>query len=232
MSFALPSLLRSLAAAGAAMTIAIAPVHAEAPPRVRGIVAAVDDTSVTVKQQDGSAIRLLTGPYTAYATVVPASLDEIKPGTFIGTAIKGLQDAWIAVEIVIVPDGMQAGRLGYAGWDSLPDTSGVQTSGVVATEMTNGTVSGLATGTHGLTNTAMTNGTVVSSANATAGRTLSLTLVGGREARIVVLPAAPVTRFEVASQAVVTVGSTVFIKTNSGNQAGLLAVGKGVTPPM
>ena len=43
---------------------------------------------------------------------------------------------------------------------------------------------------------------------------------------------APITRFEVADRSAVAIGSSVFIKTNPGNQAGLVTVGKGVTPPM
>jgi hypothetical protein len=50
--------------------------------------------------------------------------------------------------------------------------------------------------------------------------------------QITVPPTAPITRFEVAGRSAVAIGSTVFIKTNPGDQAGLVAVGKRVTPPM
>jgi hypothetical protein len=45
-------------------------------------------------------------------------------------------------------------------------------------------------------------------------------------------PNAPITRYVLADRSAVAVGSSVFIKTNSGDQAALVTVGKGVTPPM
>jgi hypothetical protein len=39
-------------------------------------------------------------------------------------------------------------------------------------------------------------------------------------------------RYVLADRSTAFIGSTVFIKTNPGDRAGLVTVGKGVTPPM
>jgi hypothetical protein len=204
----------------------------EAPARIRGTITAIDDGSITVKERDGRSFRLKTGPYTTYADVVPSSLDAIKVNDFIGTASKGPLNHWIAVEIVIIPESMRTGRKGYAAWDPLPDTSGVHTSGTTATSMTNGLVSSVSPATPKLTNTSMTNGTVVASNSGAVGRTLTVTYDGNKTSRIIVPSTAPIVRFVPSDRSAISVGSTIFVKTNPGSQAALIAVGKGVTPPM
>jgi hypothetical protein len=193
--------------------LAAFPAFAEAPSRVRGVVTAVDNGSITVEQRDGRTVTLKASAETAYAYVVPSSLDVIRVNDFVGTAVKGPPSAMVAVELVIIPEGMRAGRISYYGWDPLPDPDAKDTSGTTATRMTNGTVSAEKGGA--------------------AGLTLTVTYDGGSKSfRISVPPTAPITRFVVADRSAVAIGSSFFIKTNPGNQAGLVAVGKGVTPPM
>jgi hypothetical protein len=211
--------------------LAASPALAEALPRVRGVVTAADNGSITVKQRDGRMVTLKAGAETAYAYVVPSSLDAIRVNDFVGTAVKGPPSAMVAVELVIIPEGMRAGRISYYGWDPLPDPDAKDTSSTTATRMTNGSVSKVSPAS--LTNTSMTNGTVSAEKGGAAGLTLTVTYDGGSKSfRISVPPTAPITRFEVADRSAVAIGSSVFIKTNPGNQAGLIAVGKGVTPPM
>lgn len=211
--------------------LAAFPAFAEAPFRVRGVVTAVDNGSITVEQRDGRTVTLKVSAETAYAYVVPSSLDAIRVNDFVGTAVKGPPSAMVAVELVIIPEGMRAGRISYYGWDPLPDPDAKDTSGTTATRMTNGSVSKVSPAS--LTNTSMTNGTVSAEKGGAAGLTLTVTYDGGSKSfRISVPPTAPITRFVVADRSAVAIGSSVFIKTNPGNQAGLVAVGKGVTPPM
>jgi hypothetical protein len=213
--------------------LAAAPAFAEAPPRVRGVVNGVNNDSITVKERDGSIVTLKTGANTAYAFAVPSSLGAIKVNDFIGTAVKGPIKAMVAVELVIIPESMRAGRISYYGWDPLPDLTVRRTSDTTATGMTNGLVSKVSPAPRKLTNTSMTNGIVSAENSGAAGLTLKVSYDGGRESfRITVPPTAPITRFEVADRSAVAIGSSVFIKTSPGNQAGLVTVGKGVTPPM
>ena len=213
--------------------LAATPAFADAPPRVRGVAIGVDNDSITVKQRDGSTVTLKTGADTAYAYVVPSSLDAIKVDDFVGTAVKGPMTSMVAVELVIIPDSMRAGRISYYEWDPLPDPTVRQTSGTTATRMTNGLVSNVSPAPRTLTNTNMVNGIVSARNGDAAGRTLTVSYDGGAKSfRITVPPTAPITRFEVADRSAVAIGASVFIKTNSGNEAGLVTVGKGVTPPM
>jgi hypothetical protein len=224
---------RSLLLAAAVALLAATPAFAEAPPRVRGVAIGVNSDSITVKERDGSTVTVKTGVDTAYAYVVPSSLDAIKVNDFVGTAVKGPMKSMVAVELVIIPESMRAGRISYYGWDPLPDPAAGQTSDTTATSMTNGLVSNVAPAPRKLTNTNMTNGIVAAESGGAAGLTLTVSYDGGgKRFRITVPPTAPITRFEVADRSAVAIGSSVFIKTNPGNQAGLVTVGKGVTPPM
>jgi hypothetical protein len=225
--------LRLLMLSAAVALLAATPAFAEAPPRVRGVAIGVDNDSITVKERDGSTVTLKTGADTAYAYVVPSSLDAIKVNDFVGTAVKGPMKSMVAVELVIIPESMRAGRISYYGWDPLPDPAAGQTSDTTATNMTNGLVSNVSPALRKLTNTDMTNGIVSAENGGAAGLTLTVSYDGGGKSfRITVPPNAPITRIEVADRSAVAIGSSVFIKTNPGNQAGLVTVGKGVTPPM
>jgi hypothetical protein len=224
---------RLLLLTAAVALLAATPVFAEAPPRVRGVAIGVNNDSITVKERDGSTVTLTTGADTAYAYVVPSSLDAIKVNDFVGTAVKGPMKSMVAVELVIIPESMRAGRISYYAWDPLPDPAAGQTSSTTATDMTNGLVSNVSPAPGKLTNTSMTNGTVSAENGGAAGLTLTVSYDGGsKRFRITVPPNAPITRFEVADRSAVAIGSSVFIKMNPGNQAGLVTVGKGVTPPM
>jgi hypothetical protein len=219
--------------AAAVALLAASPAFAEAPPRVRGVVTAVDNGSITVKQWDGRMVTLITGADIAYAYVVPSSLDAIQVKDFVGTAVKGPPSSMVAVELVIIPESMRAGRISYYGWDPLPDPTARRTPGTTAISMTNGSVTKVSPAPPTFTNTSMTNGIVSAEKGGAAGLTLTVSYDGGSKSfRISVPPAAPITRFEVADRSAVAIGSSVFTKTNPGNQAGLVAVGRGVTPPM
>jgi hypothetical protein len=216
----------------AAAPLADAPAFGETPARVRGTITAIAEGTITVQERDGRSFTLKTGPDTIYADVVPSSLDAIKLKDYIGTAVKGPPNHWIAVEIVIVPKSMQAGRKGDYAWDPLPDTSGIHASGITATTMTNGFVSSVSRATSKLTNTSMTNGTIVASNSNAAGRALMVNLVGNKTARIVVSPTAPIVRFVPSDRSAISVGSINVVWTKPGSRAVLVAVGKGVSPPM
>jgi hypothetical protein len=222
-----------LVTTGAAALLTIAPAFGEAPARVRGTVTAIDDDSITVRERDGRTFRLKTGPYTTYADVVPSSLDAIKVNDFVGTAVKGPLSSMVAVELAIIPENMRAGRISLYGWDPLPDPTARHTSDTTATSMTNGLVSNVSPAPLKLTNTNMTNGIVSAEKGGTAGRTLTVTYDGGSKSfRITVPPNAPIVRYALADRSAVAIGSAVMIKTNPGDRAGLVTIGKGVTPPM
>ena len=128
----------------------------------------------------------------------------------------------VAVEVVLIPKSMRAGRIGYYAWDALPDT----------TVAMNSSVSGVSPGEPPLTKTSMSNGVVSVHESAAAGLALTITYDGDKILHIVVPPTAPIVRFVPADRSTVDIGAPVFIKTDPGSKAGLVAVGKGVVPPM
>jgi hypothetical protein len=196
-----------------AALLSIAPAFGEMPARVRGTITAIDEGSITVKERDGRIFALKTGGYTTYADVVPSSVSEIKVNDFVGSAVKGPPAAMVAVELAIVPESMRAGRIPYYGWDPLPDPTAQRTPATTATNMTNGLVSAVSP--------------------LDAGRVLTISYNGGsRSFRITVPPNAPIVRYVPAGRSALATGEVVMIKTNPGGRAGLVTIGKGVTPPM
>jgi len=227
-------LFRSIGAiTSLAIVVAAVPAFGDSlPARVRGTVTAVNEHQITVNEPDGRSLKLGTTAATSYADLVPSSLAEIKVNDYIGSAVKGTRDHLIAVEIALVPQAMRPGRIGYYPWDRLPDTSGMPASGVTDTTMTNGLVSEVSPNKGSVIRTEMTNGIVTARHDGENGRTLTVDLVDDGPAAILVSPTTPIVRFVPSNHASVTVGSTVVIWTQPGNLARLVAVGKGVHPPM
>ena len=220
-------------AVAAVALLAASPALAQSTPRVRGVVTGVNEDSITVKERDGGIVTLKTGADTSYAYVVPSSLDAIKVNDFVGSAVKGPLGSFVAVELAIIPENMRAGRISLYDWDPLPDPTARHTSKMTATSMTNGLVSNVSLGAQLLTNTDMTNGTVSAERASGSGVTLTVTYDGGSKSfRIAVPPNAPIVRYVLSDRSAIAVGSAVMIKTNPGDQAGLVTVGKGITPPM
>jgi hypothetical protein len=117
--------------------------------------------------------------------------------------------------------------------DPLPDPTAGQPSDTTATSMTNGLVSNVSPARPKLTNTNMTNGIVSAEKGDATGLTLTVTYDGGGKSfRITVPSNAPIVRYVLADRSAAAVGSAVMIKTNPGDQADLVTVGKGVMPPM
>ncbi len=228
MRFAPPLLgLALVALVGDAAAAAPAPTH-----NVRGTVASSNATSLTVTTA-GGPVKLALTVKTGFAGVVPATLADVKPGTFIGTANVPAGGSARALEVVVFPDAMRGTGEGDYPWD-LP------APGHGSSAMTNGTVSG---------NSAMTNGTVgggsmmgSSMTNATvskiaggAQRTVSLSYKGGTK-RVVIPAGVPVVRVVPGSKSLLGPGAHVFVipKGIAGKQfAALVIVGEhGVVPPM
>ena len=186
--------------------------HAAAPPeRLRGTIEAVEGGGFTLKTLDGKSQRVTLAPDAKVSWVVPAQLDQIKDGVFIGTATKG--EPPIALEVVLFPESMRGTGEGHYDWDMLPDHTG---SAAVKSTMTNGTVKASGTG---------------------AERTLTVDYGKGQSMKILVPPQAPVVTFEPADAAAIAAGAKAFVVAARGEDGTItarrVAVGKdGLTPPM
>ena len=226
----------TLRLAGAGLVTLAGITGASALERVRGTIDKADATSVTLKTEAGGTETIaLSGA--KVVSVVPSSLDQIKEGTFIGTATKG-ENPMTALEVVLFPDSMRGTAEGHYGWDAITDhTAGGGAK--VKSAMTNGTVKAETTGSAGApkVKSAMTNGTVKADKAAAGGeRTLTVTYDKDGSKQIVVPPSAPIVAFEPADTSALKPGAKVFavVEKDGGKADGkLVAVGKdGLTPPM
>src|SRR5215475_651183 len=120
-----------LAAAG--MMIALSPALARAADtklNVRGTITSLDGNNLEINGRDGPT-KVHLADNAQVTSVAKASLSDIKPGDFIGTAATPRTDGTLqAIEIHIFPESMRGTGEGSREWDLAPKSS-----------MTNGTVS-------------------------------------------------------------------------------------------
>ena len=133
--------LRSAIALAGGLAFAIAgSAFAADTTHIRGTVTAVDGSKVTIKTREGQDMSLMLGDQWKMAGIVPASLSDIKAGTFIGTANMVGPSGAKALEVVVFPEAMRGTGEGDYGWDLKPNSS-----------MTNATVSSQVEGVDGPT---------------------------------------------------------------------------------
>jgi hypothetical protein len=134
------SMLQRLTAAFAfAVICAALPAAAQETVRVRGTVERIDGAVYVVKTRDGSEVKLTVTDNPLYVVIVPATMADIKPGMFVGSA--GMMEAdgtQKAIEVHIFPESMRGTGEGHYDWDLLPKS-----------KMTNGNVEQAVTGVDG-----------------------------------------------------------------------------------
>jgi hypothetical protein len=98
--------------------------------RTRYNHARVDGNTLEINERDGTSAKVRLADNAKIASVAKASLSDIKPGSFIGTAATPKTDGTLqAIEIHIFPESMRGTGEGNRAWDLAPKSS-----------MTNGTV--------------------------------------------------------------------------------------------
>lgn len=218
---------------GAAAAAVLSPTWAaEAPVHVRGTIESVTASAITVKTADGDKTIALNAA-TKTVGVVPSSLDQIKPGTFIGTANVKRQGRATALEMVVFPDSMKGMGLGDYPWDLAPaGGSNMANGNVNASAMTNGTVTSRNHGGMAM-HSSMTNGTVKKASNS---RGMNLLVDYGKGKKTIHVPSdVPVVTFQPADRSALIKGAHVFVVAKPGTpmNAALVAVGiNGTVPPM
>jgi hypothetical protein len=107
---------------------------AQPPPRVRGVIQAVEGQTLIVATENEGVVRLMLTDMTGINGLEKRTLADIKDNTFIGaTAVKNRDGRWQATEVHIFPESMRGAGEGHYAWD-LPEstmTNGAAT-GVVA----------------------------------------------------------------------------------------------------
>ena len=206
---------------------------AQPPTRLRGVIEAVTPSSVTLQTSGGATETLELSSATRYTIVNKASLNQILPESYIGTAAKGSGANMIALEVVIFPPAMRGAGEGHYAWDPLPDVSAAKDT--VASSMTNGSVSSVMATPSGKVGSSMTNGSVQTVTALPGAKQISVVYQGGKQI-ILILPATPVVSVRPADRSALTPGAHAFAlgSADGGKISALyIAVGApGVTPPM
>ena len=131
-------ILPTLLAAALLPSLALAQGTQSTPRRIRGTITALDGTTLTVQSREGDALRIQLAPAYTVSAVIPATLADAKPGTYIGTAATGPKDRLRAAEVLIFPEAMRGSGEGHYPWDLMPEST-----------MTNATIESESAGTDG-----------------------------------------------------------------------------------
>jgi hypothetical protein len=211
----------------------VSAMAADQPVHVRGTVTDVTANGFTV-QTDAGMKTIIVAPDTRITGVVPSSIDQIQPGSFIGSANVPSGSTSRALEVVVFPPAMKGSGLGDYAWD-LPakgaSASAMTNGDVMGSAMTNGTVKKMKSGES--MPSAMTNGTVKTATG--SGDRMLVIDYGKGEKTIDVPTGTPVVTFQPAVRTDIVKGAHVFVAALPGNPATakLIAVGiNGTVPPM
>jgi hypothetical protein len=150
--------VRLISAAGIAVAIValfgmvrMSPAQADDTVRVRGTIASLEGSTLTVKTREGPNATLALKPGWKMTGVAAASLSDIKPGDFVGIAsLPTAAGGDGAIEVLIFPPAMKGTGEGSYPWDLKPKS-------------------------------AMTNGTVLNAVKDVDGRTLTISYKGGEK---------------------------------------------------
>jgi hypothetical protein len=146
-------------ALAAAFVFVVVPALAQNAPVVsaRATIETVsaDGASLGVKTRAGEERTIRISPKTRFALVIPATLADVKPGSFVGVAATpGEENELKAVEVHIFPEAMRGAGEGHRPFDLGPGSS-------------------------------MTNGNITARVDATSGPKLTVTYKGGEQAIVV-----------------------------------------------
>jgi hypothetical protein len=208
MNLKLPQALCGASAVAAFLAIAVlSPAQAAENVRVRGTIVGLDGSTLTVKTREGPNAVLMMKPGWKMAGVAKASVDDIKPGDFVGIAsLPTASGGDGAVEVLVFPPAMKGTGEGSYPWDLKPKSS-------------------------------MTNATVTNAVKGVDGRTLDLSYSGGKEKKIAIPDGVPIVTFGPATPADLKPGVAVFVPAQKGDDgtlgAGFVVVGNNcIDPPM
>ena len=154
--------------------------------RIRGNIVSMTPTNMVVKARSGEVVDLLMADNMRISEVYPIKLEDIKPGSFIGTAAMPQADGTQrAIAVSVFPEAARGTAEGHRPFDLLPQST-----------MTNATVDDVAVSG----NTA--------AGNTAAGRTLKLKYKDGE--KTVVVPAdAPIVTSRPADRSLLVAGASV-----------------------
>jgi hypothetical protein len=215
----------------------LAALAASPPMNVRGTIAQVDGNIIDLKEPGGGTAKIHLADNAKIVSVAKASLSDIKPGSFIGTAATPAADGKLqAIEVHIFPESMRGTGEGNRAWDLTPKSSMTNGTAAPKSSMTNGTAT---------PKSSMTNGTVAEKSNkveknkvnSVEGNDLTVNFNGGTKI-VTVTPDTKVVTLVPGDRSELKPNAKIFIpaatRTPDGTlEANRVTVGKdGIAPPM
>ena len=101
------------------------------PVRLRGSISAIDGKTVTIATREGTTQTVKLADNWTVNLVVPAKLEDIKAGTYVGIASLGSDADRTALEVLVFPEPMRGAGEGHYDWDLQPKS--MMTNATVAT---------------------------------------------------------------------------------------------------
>jgi hypothetical protein len=121
---------RTLAALSFALLGIALPASAQETVRIRGTIERIEGPIYVVKNRDGAEVKLTVTDNPLFVAIAPATMADIKPGMFVGSAGMMQPDGTQkAIEVHIFPESMRGTGEGHYDWDLKPQS-----------KMTNGNV--------------------------------------------------------------------------------------------
>jgi hypothetical protein len=124
-------LIAGLMAAAAVVGLSFTASAQTTPMRLRGAITAIDGKTVTIAVRDGTTANVKLADNWTVGLVVPASMSDIKQGTFVGIASVGTDADRSALEVLVFPDALKGTGEGHYDWDLQPKS--MMTNATVAT---------------------------------------------------------------------------------------------------
>lgn len=113
------------------MVIAAPPAGKAIAP-LRGTVDQVTDTSLQLTNRQGQKIDVILNEQTRVLSVSKATLDDIKPNSFIGTAAVTQPDGSLkALEVHVFAASLRGTGEGHSAWESADGNTNTMTNGTV-----------------------------------------------------------------------------------------------------
>ncbi|HLM10851.1 MAG TPA: hypothetical protein VK362_00630 [Reyranella sp.] len=97
-----------------AAAICSTPVWAQETRRVRATIEKVDGSTLAVKTREGEDLKITLAEKPVFIAIVPATLADLKPGTYVGSgATPGPDGSLVAMEVHIFPEAMRGTGEGH-----------------------------------------------------------------------------------------------------------------------
>lgn len=101
-----------------AVAMCSTPLLAQETMRVRATIEKIDGSTLFVKTRDGTDLKITLADKPVFTAIVPATLADLKPGTYVGSgAIPGPDGSLRAMEVHIFPEAMRGTGEGHRPWD-------------------------------------------------------------------------------------------------------------------